>query len=92
MDRRIIIGGGGAESEEILPGLMHVEKVHNLQNTSAVFGTLSQKTSIFRSPRSVCSCVAVVNGVDQVALQAILPLQTLYVLEQPQQALQQVLG
>ena len=65
MEGGMRVGGGGAESEKVLWGVsLWVGGGREGGTTSAVLGTLSQKTSILRSPRVVCSWGIGVGSVD----------------------------
>lgn len=60
MEGRGVILAGGAEGEEVLRQSAGAAQRGGgrAARTSAVLGTLSQKSSILRSPRSVCNCGA----------------------------------
>jgi len=66
VEERVIVVARGAKRKEVLEaGKFDVSSLWGDEMpTSAVLGTLSQKTSILMSPRFVCRVTDMVNGRD----------------------------
>lgn len=60
----IVISGGAKGKEVLVAGKFDMFQAGRgmMELTSAVLGTLSQKTSILMSPRFVCKMTDMVNG------------------------------